>query len=179
MELDVIGDSAEVMTSTDGIWWRWITPPCPSHGTGITQAIGLATEDRLYVFWGEHPYLPEGQPEPGHEAYVAWSEDDGTTWSAPMKVDPLGSTPLAAALSPDGRLVVVGDAGREQTNAHARLAISRDRGQTWPERAIIPIGSLQDCTIAFAPDGTLLVAGSSPEDPETRPVVLHSRLEGQ
>jgi RNA polymerase sigma factor (sigma-70 family) len=184
MEIDSIGDSVEVLTSTDGVWWRWLTSPCPSHGAGITQAIGLATEDRLYVFWGEHPYVPEGEPESGHEAYVSWSDDDGTTWSAPVRVDPLsppeppkGATPVTAALTPDGRLVVVGDAGREQTNAQARLAISRDRGQTWPERATIPIGSLQDCTIAFAPDGTLLVAGSSPEDSETRPVVLHSRLE--
>jgi RNA polymerase sigma factor (sigma-70 family) len=178
MELDVIGDSVEVLTSEDGVWWRWLTSPCPSHGTGVTQAIGLATDDRLYVFWGEHPYVPEGQPEPEQEAFVSWSEDGGVTWSAPVRVDPLRGTPVAAAFTPDGRLVVLRGTGDEQGDAEAYLAISRDRGQTWPERAVIPLGSLWECTIAFAPDGTLLVAGSSPKASETRPVVVHSRLEG-
>jgi RNA polymerase sigma factor (sigma-70 family) len=173
-----IGDAVEVIASEDGVSWRWLTPPCPSRGTGITDANGLATEGRLYVFWREHDYADK----PTHEVYVNWSEDDGTTWSVPVKVAPLftqeGAFGLAASLSPDGYLVVAQDIRDEHGKGKGEvyMAMSADLGKTWLARGIYSTGSLEDPTIAFAPDGTLLLAGSSSEDTSTRPVVVHSRL---
>ena len=178
-EIDSIGDAVEVITSADGTLWRWLTSPCPSRGTGITDASGLAADGRLYAFWREHAYADE----PTYDVYVNWSEDDGATWSAPVKVDPLcaskgGTSTPTASLSPDDRLVVAHDVRDEHGNGEVRMAMSADLGKTWPERATCPVGSLENLTIAFAPDGTLLLAGSSPHDSKTRPVVVRSRLHG-
>jgi RNA polymerase sigma factor (sigma-70 family) len=181
LEIDSIGDAVEVMASTDGVSWRWLTSPCPSHGTGISDAIGLAAEGRLYAFWCEHAY--GDQPNPA--TYANWSADDGATWSAPVRVDPLSpprparaASPQVAAFTPDGRLVVAGEVWDDDGGAEVYLAISPDRGQTWPEQAIVPGRSLIHTALAFTSDGTLLIAGSTTEDTSTRPVVLHSRLEG-
>ena len=180
-EINSIGDAVEVIASGDGIAWRWLNPPCPARGTGITDASGLATEDGLFALWGEHAYADEGQPQPQGDAYVSWSEDDGTTWSAPIKIEALstpkeGTSTFMAALSPEGRLVAGQSVRDDHGRGELRLAISADRGQTWPERAVIPVGALEKVAFAFAPDGTLLLAGSSSEDTSTRPVVVHSRL---
>lgn len=181
-EINSIGDTVEVIASADGVAWRWLNSPCPARGTGITDASGLATEDRLYAFWGEHAYAGEGQPQAQSDAYVSWSEDDGTTWSAPVKIEGLSSpkestSPFMASLSADGRLVAGHSVRDNRGNGELLLAISADRGQTWPERAVIPVGALDEVAFAFAPDDTLLVAGSSGEDTSARPVVLHSHLQ--
>ena len=179
-EIDSIGDAVEVITSADGISWRWLTPPCPSRGTGITDASGLAADGRLYAFWREHAYADE----PTHDVYVNWSEDGGAAWSAPVKVDPLctqeGAFGLAASLSPDGHLVVAQDIRDEDGKGKGEIyvATSADLGQTWPTRATYSTGSLQDVTVAFAPDGALVLAGSSCDDSKARPAVVHSRLHG-
>jgi len=181
IETNSIGDAVEVMTSADGIAWRWLSPPLPGRGTGVLAASGLATEDRLYVFWSEHAYADEGQPQPHADAYVTWSEDNGAAWSAPSKIEALstpeeGTSLVTAALSPEGRLIAGQSVRDDHGQGELRLAISADRGQTWPDRAVIPVGALEEVTFAFAPDGTLLLAGSSGEDTSTRPVVVHSRL---
>jgi|GEM_PF-3065884 len=171
-----VGDSVDVMTSADGVCWRWLPSPRPPRGTGITDAAGLATADRLYACWREHDYADE----PTHEVYLCWSEDAGERWSEPVKVEPLstpkGSLMLALAMSPDGRLVIAQDACDDK-GSEIQLAISTDRGKTWPQKAVCPTGFPIDPALAFTPDGALLLAGSSRVDGETQPWVIYSRLQ--
>jgi RNA polymerase sigma factor (sigma-70 family) len=183
LEIDSIGDAVEAMVSADGATWRWLRPPLPGRGTGVLSACGAAVEDRLFAFWSEHAYADEGQPQPPADACVSWSDDAGETWSPPGQIEALSTpkewtSPGAAAVSPDGRLVVGSSARDAQGNGELRLAVSSDRGETWLERAVFPVEGLDEVTFAFAPDGTLLLAGNSSEGAESRPVVLHTRLQG-
>jgi len=57
------------------------------------------------------------------------------------------------------------------------VALSNDGGKTWPEKAIYSDNALSEPAIAFAPDGTLVLAGSSRTGSKARPWVVHSRVE--
>jgi len=171
------GDSVDVISSADGVSWRWLASPRPPRGTGITDAAGLVADGRLYALWREHEYTAESC----HDVYVCWSDDDGATWSEPVKVEtlstPKGSLTLTAAMSPDGRLVIAQDARDEEGKSEIQAAISPDRGRTWPAKGTYTAGSLVDPALAFAPDGALILAGSSRRESKTQPWVVHSRLQ--
>ena len=64
--VDRIGDSVDVISSTDGQSWRWLMSPRSPRGTGITDAVGVAVGDRIYVAWREYAC----GDQPVHEVYV-------------------------------------------------------------------------------------------------------------
>jgi len=172
-----VGDSVDIISSADGASWRWLASPRPPRGTGITDAVGLATSEQLYTCWREHDYVDQ----PSHDVYLCWSENVGENWSEPVMVEPLstpkGSLMLAMAISPAGRLLIAQDARDDRGGSEIQLAVSPDGGKTWPQKAVCPTGSPIDPALAFAPDGALLIAGSSRMDGETQPWVIHSRIQ--
>ena len=166
-EVHSIGDSVQIIAGEDGLSWRWLTSPYKNRGAGVTDAAGLATKGRLYAVWRGHAYVES----PAHEVSVAWSEDNGATWSEPVGIAPLtttkGSLGLTVALAPHGRLVVAQDERDEHGRSEITVVTSSDLGKTWPEKAIYSAGSLVDPAVAFAPDGALLLAGSSRQGTES------------
>ena len=139
--------------------------------------------------------------------YINWSDDGGQTWACrvwePMeypdnfeqrveRTPDWPSPPVIEQLDvPKNRLsgsmkianhrntlAIVETVRQENYEGEVWLSISRDGGETWSEKAIYTAGSLCDAAIAFAPDGSLLIAGSSRTDNETRPWVVRSRIEG-
>jgi RNA polymerase sigma factor (sigma-70 family) len=180
--IESIGDTVEVITSTDGISWRWLTSPCPSHGTGVTDTTGITLQDKLFVFWREHKY---DKKHTGFGTFFSSSADGGLTWTKPVQVAALSidkeSYLLPPLVTPDGRLVVAHDMrgkNYDRSNKGEMLVlISADLGQTWPVHATYPTGQLIDPALAFAPDGTAIIAADAGQETETRPVVVHCRLE--
>ncbi len=176
-EVHSIGDSVELLASEDHTSWRWLTPPYPTQGTGVTDAAGLAANGRLYVAWRGHAYTEH----PANEVCLAWSEDDGRTWSQPVPLPPLttnkASFMLQLMTNPAGDLVVVQDERDEQGNSEIVIVTSPDQGKTWPYKATYSTGSLVDPAVAFMKNGTLLLAGSAREGSGSQAWVVHSRLE--
>ena len=152
----------------------------------------------------DDPDVPESAV--AQRVYINWSDDGGQTWKYrvwhpmeypdnfeqrvdkrpdwpdPPVIEPLdvpknrlsGIVKLAAY---GDSLAIVETVGAEGLNGEVWLAISRDRGMTWSEKATYTAGALIDPAIAFASDGTLLLAGSSRTGDEARPWVVHSHIE--
>lgn len=100
-----------------------------------------------------------------------------------MLVGPLttkrGSFELQILPTPDGGLAIIQDVRDDLAAGTGAvwLATSRDGGKTWLQKAVYSDGGLCDVAIALAPDGSLLLAGSSRTGGEARPWVVHSRIE--
>jgi RNA polymerase sigma factor (sigma-70 family) len=176
----LIGDAVDVIASADGHSWQWLTPPLAPRQTGITDAAGLATAKHFYVLWREHSY----EKKRTHDVYICRSEDAGNTWAKPVLIPalstPKGSLMLAICEAANGNLVVGQDVREGDDGIGGSkiwLAQSADRGQTWSGRAVYKPGALIDPALAFAPDGTLILAGSTRQESTTQPWVVHSRLQ--
>lgn len=179
-----LGDAVEMLKSSDsGVSWTWLNQPYASNKNGITDAAGCAFDGRIIAVWRGHEY-PVGAENPNN-VYICRSEDDGRSWTDPVLVEPLstkrGSFSLQILRAPDGRLAISQEVCTEYTAGTGEIwvAISGDGGQTWQDRGIYSTGELRSPAIAFAPDGSLMIAGSSRTDDEARPWVIHSHVEHQ
>jgi len=173
-----LGDSVELIRSTDGRSWSWLNSPYPSRGTGISDAAGLAVGDSLYVAWREHGYQGDGNTL---DVRICRSDDGGSRWSEPVTVAGLstsqGSLSLVLASGLNDRLVIAQDMrNKDGFTGEILLVTSHDQGCTWPQVARYSAGSLIDPAIAFAPDGTLLLAGSTRDKRGIRPWIVHSHV---
>ncbi len=177
-----IGDAVEVIVSRDrGESWAWLNQPCPSAKSGITDAAGTVINGRIVIAWRGHNYpLYTGNAD---GVRVCWSDDAGRTWCEPVPVGLLstkrGSFELQVMPILDDGLAIIQDV-REDIAAGAGetwLALSRDAGRTWTEKAVYSTGGLVDPAIALTSDGSLLLAGSSRTGDQARPWVVHSRVE--
>jgi Neuraminidase (sialidase) len=147
--------------------------------------------------------VPDGAVTQG--VLAGWSDDGGQTWShrvwdpdefpnnSGLTIHPLPDKPepclvevldvakprvsnsLQIAVHED-TLAIAQEVQTDYYNSEVWLAISRDGGQTWPEKAVYSPGALREPAIAFAADGSLLIAGSSRTGDEARPWVVHSRI---
>ena len=73
-------------------------------------------------------------------------------------------------------LAVVQEVRKGDNSEEAWVAFSRDSGKTWSEKAVYSNGALSEPAIAFAPDGTLMLAGSSRTADKASPWIVHSRI---
>lgn len=176
-----LGDAVEVIKSSDGgVSWAWLNQPYPSNKNGITDAAGVVIGRRIVIAWRGHEY-PLGAGNPNN-VYLCWSDDGGGTWAKPRHVESLstkqGSFTLQVLPMPNGGLALVQDVRADISSGAGEvwLALSRDGGETWPEKATYSAGALCDPAIAFAPDGALMLAGSSHTGDEARPWVVHSHV---
>lgn len=64
-------------------------------------------------------------------------------------------------------------------DSEAWVALSRDGGKTWRSKAVYSAGALREPAIAFAPDGTLAMAGSSRTKDKARPWLVCSSITDQ
>ena len=175
------GDSVELMRSSDSRSWPWLTAPCPHRGHGTLDATGVVHNGRIYAVWRDHEYADE----PVREVHVAWSDDGGITWAHPVLIESLsvkhGSCTLSASVAPDGSIAVAQGVSKEDEKgwtqeSRIQMAISRDRGKTWPETLEYATGALIGPAIAFAPDGSLVLAASTGVESGAQPWVVHSRV---
>jgi len=175
---DFHGDRVDVLQSSDGgNAWGWLKSPSWPKA-GITDAAGMAARDRIYVAWREFEG-PQGARI--GRLCLSSSHDGGKSWSDPKTVQPLTSGKRASfsleLTSTGDTLVIVQEVCDVGDNAgEVWLAFSQDGGETWPGKAVYAAGSLLDPAIAFGPDGSLVMAGSSRTGDESRPWVVHSRI---
>ena len=166
---------------------KWITTP----------VAGQAHPDWEHSVAMHDPNVREG--ELVQRVYLTWSEDGGQTWAYsvgrhqwvpksdapdPIVVDsmdiakPYCSRSRLEMASFGDILVLAQSVGTEDDNAEVWVVFSRDSGKTWSEKAVYSSGALRDVAIAFGPDGTLMLAGSSRTGNEARPWVVSSHIEG-
>ena len=171
-------ETIRILKSKDaGASWSWINSPVTSHEFWQIDTAGLAVGDRLYIAWRD--FANKG----GEERYtrICWSDDGGENWSEHVTIDSLLTQPreggmgLSLALAKD-RLIVVQEKSIDDADGEIWLASSTDGGTTWSEKAVYSTGSLIGPAIAVAPDGTLMLAGSSRTADKARPWVVHSRI---
>ena len=172
-----IGDSVDVLRTSDGSSWTWLTSPQPPRGTGITDAACIARDGRIYILWRGH----ENRDGATNDVHVDWSDDAGATWCEPVKIEALstteGSFMIAPSFGPNGSFVVAQDECREDgTGRRIMLAVSHDGGKTWSQHAEYTAGGLVDPAVAFTPDGTLVLAASSRTKDGARSWVIHTRI---
>ena len=97
--------------------------------------------------------------------FVARSDDDGATWSEPVRVEtvldnPATSSKIAEAANGDLLIPIYGSAN-DDVNSHVAIVRSRDGGLTWPrleevEITAIPGISIMEPALATA-DGRMLM----------------------
>jgi len=181
-------DSIQLLQSSDGQSWLWLTPPCPMRINNTQSSAGISHDGRIYVVWREWEDASESKPHPPKIVKITWSENSGISWAKPVAIEPLtiseklrNAYMLSIAASPDSGIHVAHSVWLVDDNGWVRdaavnVATSRDNGFTWPDVAKYTTGSLYDPAIAFSPDGKLLLAGSSGSEEGTQPWVVHSRL---
>lgn len=173
----VLGDSVELLHTTDGRFWEWLPSPLPPRNSGLTDASGIRLDDRIVVFWREHPYNETVKPLTVHVR----SGRDGRNWGRETELEAFatdeGSFLLQPARLSDGTLVLAQDVHREDGNCQIMLAFSQDGGKTWPPEKVRTVEGFSDPAVAIAQDGTLLLAGSMREPTGSSCWVIHSRLE--
>lgn len=188
LSADWVGDTVQLLQSKDGTSWRWLSPPCPMRGHNTQSSAGVACGDRIYVVWREWEEVSKVPPYVPKVVKVNWSDDRGVNWSKPVTIESLvipeklkNAFMLSMAVAPDGTLGVAQSVWLIDDNGWVRdavvhVATSQDDGVTWPDVAQYKTGSLYDPAIAFAPNGKLLLAGSSGSEGGTQPWVVHSQL---
>lgn len=182
------GDRVDLLKSTDGgNNWQWLTPVKWPMAV-ITDTAGLVVGDRIYIAWREVSETEwRGWSEPGKdsgaELHLSWSDDGGRSWSEPVNVEPLAIHKKQSwtlhLVSTGDELVLCQEVWDDPGTGESEvwLAFSKDSGKTWNEKAVYAAGSLLDPAIAAAPDGTLVLVGSSYSGDRSRTWVVHSRIE--
>jgi len=158
--------------------WQWLPSPVwPDQG--ITDAAGIAVGSRLYLAWRGHDRTPNA---PSQQVSLIWSDDGGLSWSSPDIVQPLtieqrASWTLCLA-SAAGMLAIAQEVWEEPGSGASEVwvAFSQDRGRTWHEKAVYNTANLLDPAIAFAPDGTLVLAGSARRAHGSHPCFIRSGI---
>lgn len=175
---DVQGDRVDIMRSTDGgNTWRWLRSPAwPMKG--ITDAAGLAYNGCIYIAWRDH--------DPGSnrplDVHMIRSDDGGYSWNDPVTIESFTLTQKASwalRISASNDTLVIAQEVWDDPgsgNSEIWMSFSHDEGKTWSDKASYSHGNLLDPAIAFAPDGTLVIAGSSRIGDESRPWVVHSHI---
>jgi len=177
----VQGDRVDLLRSADGgESWQWLRSPAwPDQG--ITDAAGLVAHGYLYLAWRGHARTPDTPPQ---QVSLIRSEDDGASWSAPVTVEPLTLTYGASwslRLAAAGDTLLIAQEVWDEPGSGASevwVAFSRDRGQSWTKKAVYPTGSLLDPAIAIAPDGAIMLAGSSHDAHGSHPWFMRSEVAG-
>lgn len=135
-----------------------------------------------------HPIWSSSAGTVGHETcgqlYVAWSDDEGETWSAPRNLTAelkhpghpeaakwglLFDGPGAGIVLKDGTLVFPGQAWGDKGKAprHGTLIYSKDHGKTWAVSNGDPFGGSESTVVQLA-DGSLLLNTREGGGPATR-----------
>ncbi len=161
----------------------------------VTEVPGRYLPDWNHSVAMHDPNVLEG--EMVQRVCLTWSDDGGQTWAycpghhhwvpkselpEPLIVEPMDvCKPYRVATRLDiaafeGTLAIVQSVGTEHDNSEVWVTLSRDGGITWSEKAVYSPGMLRDVAVAFDPDGSLMIAGSSRIGNEARPWVAHSQL---
>lgn len=161
----------------------------------VTEVPGRYLPDWNYSVAMHDPNVPEG--ELVQRVCLTWSDDGGQTWahcpghhhwvsksslSDPIRVrsmdvvKPYCSTMRLQIAAFKRTLVIAQSVGTGFDNNEIWVTFSRDGGLTWSEKAVYSPGMLRDAAVAFGPDGSIMIAGSSRVGNETRPWVIHSQV---
>ncbi len=177
------GDRLDLLRSADGgNTWQWLPSPIwPDQG--ITDAAGIVAGNRIYLAWRGHERTTATPMDqlPQHVSLI-WSEDGGSSWSAPRIVAPLTIEKRASwtlQLASIGDTLAMAQEVWEEPGSSASeiwVVFSRDGGRTWPKKAVYNSESLLDPAIAFAPDGTLVLAASSQRKRGAQPWFIRADL---
>lgn len=156
---------------------------------------GTATFNRLVITYTAFTYNAAGQTISNHIQALT-SRDQGTTWSQPVSITPVGSSNQGSIplFLPDGTLIVVyfTFAGSSANNGRVDCKRSTDGGATWPsaERTVIANVSCYDdpetrdgvflpAATTARDTGTIFVAMSLLQQSQPRIVVVRSADGGQ
>jgi WD40 repeat protein len=96
----------------------------------------------------------------------------------PLTIEKRASFSLCLASSGD-TLVIAQEVWNDGGDGVSEIwaTFSEDRGRTWPRKAVYSAMSLFDPSIAFSPDGSLIVAGSlRVDDRSSRPWFLRTGI---
>jgi len=122
------------------------------------------------------------------DVYVARSTDAGTTWSAPVALDP--PTDILQDLSPDiatdgsGTWVVAWNKGSfgDPVDADIYIARSVDGGASWSASAALDVGAgtdiAEDISPTLATDGTTWLAAWETSSPADRDITISRSIDG-
>jgi hypothetical protein len=180
----VQGDRVDMLRSADGgNTWQWLKSPAwPQQG--ITDAAGLAINERLYLAWRGHDRNTEtAANQAPQQVSLIHSKDQGATWSKPMVVESLTTEQCASLtlrLASCGETLVIAQEVWQEPGSGASevwAAFSPDGGQSWPKKAVYNTISLFDPAIAFSPDGALVLAGSSRINNSAQPWFVRSEIQ--
>lgn len=161
------------------IWVHSDADPTMDKGVpdgDVTQSVYAGSSDDGGQTWGHRVWQPQEYP-----ANSGLTIQPLPGKSEPCRVElldvakPRISNSLQIASHGD-TLAIAEEVQTDYYNSEVWVAISRDGGRTWPEKATYSPGALREPAIAFASDGTLLLAGSSRTGEEARPWVVHSRI---
>jgi hypothetical protein len=141
----------------------------------VTQRVHLNWSDDGGQTWARKVWHPQEFPaDSGLTIYPLPDKPEPVVVEQLDVAKPYISNSLRISASGD-TLAIAQEMHTDYSDSQVWVGLSRDGGLSWPEKAVYKPGALVDAAIAYGPDGTLMLAGSSRTDDEAHPWVVHSR----